>query len=168
MSHALETLINTALNDLGFELVRLRFTGTGKHATLQVMTEPQNGHELTIENCTQISRHLSTILDVEDPIKEAYQLEISSPGMDRPLTREHDFNRFAGEDIKITLKQTRDGQKRYKGQLKGKNEHGLIQLETETGPLNFTFDEIEKAQIDISKNSNLFAPKQHNDHNKEG
>ena len=95
----LEQLIEPALADLGFECVRIRYVGgAGKSARgqLQIMAEPADLREMTVEDCAIISRHLSAVLDVEDPISDAYQLEISSPGMDRPLTRQKDFARFAG------------------------------------------------------------------------
>jgi ribosome maturation factor RimP len=147
----LEQLIEPALADMGFELVRIRYTGgTGKSARgqLQIMAEPVDLREMTVEDCAAISRHISAVLDVEDVIKDAYQLEVSSPGMDRPLTRPKDFERFAGELVKITLKQMLEGQKRYRGRLVGMDEKGIIHIETSTGRVSAAFDEIDTAKID--------------------
>lgn len=147
-------LIEPALADLGFSCVRIRYkAGGGRNARgeLQIMAEPDDAREMTVEDCAQISRHVATVLDVDDPIKEAYTLEVSSPGLDRPLTREQDFTRFSGEMIKVTLQQMRDGQKRYKGRLSGRDDKGLIHLETDTGRISFTFDEIDTAKIDTTE-----------------
>ena len=122
----LEQLIEPALADLGFECVRIRYTvrgGKSVRGQLQIMAEPADLRVMTVEDCATISRHLSAVLDVEDPIADAYQLEISSPGMDRPLTRLKDFSRFSGELVKITLKQMLEGQKRYRGRLVGVDGH---------------------------------------------
>ncbi len=102
---------------------------------------------MTVEDCAKISRHLSAVLDVEDPISDAYQPEISSPGIDRPLTRLKDFQRFSGELIKITLKQMLEGQKRYRGRLAGvDDEGGLFMSETLTGRVSATLDQIDTAK----------------------
>ena len=109
----LEQLIEPALADLGFECVRLRYMGgAGKSARgqLQIMVEPIDLREMTVEDCAKISRHLSAVLDVEDPISDAYQLEISSPGIDRPLTRLKISRVFWRAD-KDTLKQMLEGAK---------------------------------------------------------
>ena len=147
----LEQLIEPALADLGFECVRIRYMGgAGKSARgqLQIMVEPIDLHEMTVEDCAKISRHLSAVLDVEDPIDQAYILEISSPGVDRPLTRETDFTRFAGEQVKVTLLQMQDGQKRFKGRLTGIDREGNITIETRTGRISFAFSDIDSAKLD--------------------
>ena len=97
-------IIEDALADLGFGLVRVQFSGgqTGRNQ-LQIMAEPKEGREMTVEDCQMLSRHISTLLDVDDPIAAAYVLEVSSPGIDRPLTRIEHFERFDGELVKITL-----------------------------------------------------------------
>lgn len=145
----IEKLIEPALSSLGYELVRVRFSGGGQtsRATLQIMAEPSDGREMDVEDCAEISRHLAALLDVEDPITDAYLLEISSPGIDRPLTKEAHFTRFAGEMIKLTTTQPFEGQRRFKGRLTGV-EDGLIRVETTTGRLSVRFDEIESAKID--------------------
>ena len=110
-------VIAPALTNLGFDLVRIQFGGTP--ATLQVMVEPSDLSELTIDTCADISRAISTLLDVANPINSKYMLEVSSPGINRPLTRLEDFSRFAGHEIEIELRQRVDGQKRFRGTLVG-------------------------------------------------
>ncbi len=150
----LQQLIEPALADLGFVCVRIRYSGAGGAAArgqLQIMAEPEDLREMTVDDCARISRHLSAVLDVDDPIKDAYLLEISSPGMDRPLTRPADFTRFSGELVKITLKFMQDGQKRFRGRLSGLDAEGRIILDTATGRAIFDFDDIEVAKIDPSE-----------------
>ena len=152
VSEKLNQIIEQTLTDLGFALVRVRFSGVGAdgkvRSQLQIMAEPIESREMTVEDCTLISRQLAAVLDVEDPISEAYQLEVSSPGMDRPLTRPEDFIRFAGELAKVSLLQSRNGQKRFHGRLGGVDEDNIIHLDTGTGRVSFAFDEIDTAKID--------------------
>ena len=152
VSEKLNQIIEPTLSDLGFALVRVRFSGVGAdgkaRSQLQIMAEPIESREMTVEDCTLISRQLAAVLDVEDPISEAYQLEVSSPGMDRPLTRPEDFIRFAGELAKVSLLQPRNGQKRFRGRLGGVDEDNIIHLDTGTGRVSFAFDEIDTAKID--------------------
>ena len=152
ISEKLNQIIEPVLTDMGFSLVRIRFSGVGadgkSRSQLQIMAEPIETREMTVEDCAQISSQLATVLDVEDPISEAYQLEVSSPGMDRPLTRPVDFMRFAGELAKVTLLQMRDGQKRFRGRLDGIDENGTIHLDTGSGRVSFTLDEVDTAKID--------------------
>lgn len=112
-------LIAPTLESMGFELVRVRLMGAGGGGSLlQVMTERPDGR-MTIDDCAEISRALSALLDVEDPIAGSYRLEISSPGIDRPLTRAKDFTRWAGHEAKIELKAPIEGRKRFRGRLDG-------------------------------------------------
>lgn len=146
-----EKLITPALLSLGFDCVRIKFSGgsaQAARAALQIMAEPCENRDMTVEDCEAISRHLAAVLDVEDPIDQAYTLEISSPGIDRPLTREADFTRFAGEQIKVTLLQMQEGQRRFKGRLTGIDQTGSITIETQTGRISFAFLDIDSAKLD--------------------
>ena len=96
-------LVEPSLDSMGYDLVRVRVTGSGQ-PTLQIMAERKDRQDMTVEDCANISRNLSAVLDVEDPISESYALEVSSPGMDRPLTRLEDYERFAGFEAKIETK----------------------------------------------------------------
>jgi len=116
------------LGDLGFRLVRVRISGLAG-CTVQVMAERPDG-VMTIEDCQMVSRALSPVLDVADPIDRAYRLEVSSPGIDRPLVRRSDFERFAGHVLKVEMSIARDGRRRYRGELLGREgEAARIRLE---------------------------------------
>jgi ribosome maturation factor RimP len=111
-------LIAPSLEAMGYALVRVRLSGGGR-PTLQIMAERSDGAEMTVDDCADISRAVSALLDVEDPIAGAYVLEVSSPGLDRPLTRPGDFTRFAGHEAKLELSDAIDGRKRFRGRLVG-------------------------------------------------
>lgn len=138
-------MISPTLESMGFELVRVSFSG-GERQILQIMAEREDG-TMTIEGCTEISRAVSALLDVEDPISEAYELEVSSPGIDRPLTRAKDFGRWAGFDAKVELDEAVDGQRRYRGKILG-IEDGVIALQGD-GNEKFTlpFADVRKAKL---------------------
>lgn len=112
------TIIEPSLVAMGFDLVRVALHGSDRPA-LQIMIDRVDGEEITIDDCATASRAISALLDVEDPIDDAYELEVSSPGIDRPLTRPKDFERFAGLEARIELKQAVDGRKRFRGRLLG-------------------------------------------------
>lgn len=144
-------IIEAAIEELGFLLVRVLYSGGAGRNQLQIMAEPREDREMTVEDCQAISRHVSALLDVEDPISDAYTLEVSSPGIDRPLTRLADYERFQGELAKITLCLMQDGRRRFNGRLGGVSETGLVVLETSFGKFEFAFDEIELGRIDPSE-----------------
>ncbi|MGA1613850.1 MAG: ribosome maturation factor RimP [Lutimaribacter sp.] len=113
----LAEIVRPVIEDLGFELVRIRLMG-GETKTLQIMAErPEGGIE--VDQCADISNAVSAVLDVEDPILDAYNLEVSSPGIDRPLTRLKDFDTFEGYDAKLETSELIDGQRRFRGILAG-------------------------------------------------
>ena len=150
-------IIEGAVTDLGYHLVRVQFSGAKSgRAQLQIMAEPVEQREMTVEDCETVSRHVAVLLDVEDPIGDAYVLEVSSPGLDRPLTRIEDYERFNGELAKITLRLMLDGRRRFNGRLAGFDEAGKIILETSFGRFAFAFDEIDSARIDPAE---IFARK---------
>lgn len=110
-------MIEPSLLSMGFLLVRVRFGGS-KRPTLQIMAERPDG-TMTVEDCAEVSRAVSAILDVEDPIASEYVLEVSSPGIDRPLMKLEDYLRFGGYEAKIETSLPVDGRKRYRGRLRG-------------------------------------------------
>ena len=142
-------IIEGAVNELGFSLVRVKFSGgkVGRNQ-LQIMAEPREKREMTVEDCQILSRHISVLLDVSDPIASEYVLEVSSPGIDRPLTRIEDFDRFNGELVKIVLRLMRNGRRRFQGRLTGLSTDSKVGIETGFGRFEFAFDEIESARID--------------------
>jgi len=130
--HGLEAeiaaIVEPALEDLGFRLVRVQITGRdGK--TVQIMAERPDG-SINVDDCESISRQVSPLLDVNDVVSGSYRLEISSPGIDRPLVRPSDFESWAGNEVKIELKELVDGRKRYRGMLEG-YEDGEVRLEVD-------------------------------------
>ena len=144
-THRVEELIAPSLEALGFELIRVRYGGTGR-PTLQIMIERSDRAPLTVDECAAASKSISALLDIEDPIGGAYNLEVSSPGLDRPLTRIGDFQRFAGFEAKIELASPVDGRKRFGGQLLGV-ENGKVQISAEGGMAMVPFAAIKKAKL---------------------
>lgn len=145
-SERLAKLIVPTLEALGFELVRLGMVGGDGTKTLQVMAERSDG-TMSIDDCEEVSRALSALLDVEDPIEDNYRLEVSSPGVDRPLTRLKDFARWEGFEAKLELVLAVDGQKRFRGILAGvEGDEVLLDVE-EHGTLGFAFSMIHKAKL---------------------
>lgn len=141
-----EQIIAPTLDHMGYDLVRVQLSGGRNHARLQVMAERSDQQGMTVDDCADISRAVSALLDVEDPIAGSYDLEVSSPGIDRPLTRERDFVRFAGNEAKIELRQTIDGQRRFRGLLQGV-EDGCAVLATEKGTIRLPVADIDKAKL---------------------
>lgn len=113
-----ERLIAPSLAAMGYDIVRVRLSGSDQ-AKLQIMAERQDRAAMRVEDCAEISRATGAILDVEDPIAGSYTLEVSSPGIDRPLTRLDDFERFAGFEVKLELRTPIDGRRRFRGRLLG-------------------------------------------------
>lgn len=145
---AVRALIAPSLADIGYEVVRVMTIGA-EHATLQIMAERLDEDKMTVEDCASISRTVSAIFDVEDPIIGAYTLEVSSPGLDRPLVRKKDFERYSGLEAKIELYQALNGQRRYSGMLAGYAD-GVVTIVTENGVTNLPFEEIDKAKLIIT------------------
>ena len=144
----LAEILAPVIEDLGFELVRVRLQG-GKTATLQIMADrPEGG--INVDDCADISVAVSATLDVEDPIEDAYHLEVSSPGIDRPLTRLKDFATFEGYDAKLETNQPIDGRKRFRGILAGvEGDEVLLNIE-EAGQIQtigLNFDWLSDAKL---------------------
>jgi len=140
-----ERIIRPSLADMGFDVVRVRLTG-GNRPTLQVMAERADGSGITVSECAEISHAVSALLDVDDPIKGSYVLEVSSPGIDRPLTRAKDFERFAGFDAKIELDRAVDGRRRFRGTLLGTSD-GKVELECEGARVALEIEAIRNAKL---------------------
>ena len=125
----LTKLIEPEVTRLGFDLVRVSLSGT-KYVSLQVMAEDPKTGQLTLDECATISRALSTMLDEVDPIEDEYRLEVSSPGIDRPLTRAKDWTDWAGHEAKVSLTDAIDGRKRFFGIVKGlEGDTALIEVD---------------------------------------
>ncbi|MEM9357537.1 MAG: ribosome maturation factor RimP [Pseudomonadota bacterium] len=126
-------IIEPSIADLGYRLVRVQLMGRADKQTVQIMAERASG-EFTIEDCETISRQVSPLLDAFDPIEEAYQLEVSSAGIDRPLVRRSDFEDWAGYEVKIELKELLDGRRRFRGMIEGFTD-GEIRIEVDLDQL---------------------------------
>ena len=136
------------LKTLGYHLIRVKLINNNKKKILQVMAERIKDKKMDIEDCVFLSKHISTFLEVDDPISSSYVLEVSSGGLARPLTMIDDYESFKDNKAKIVLKENFLGKKTYKGFLKGVDKNGKILLETENNEIKFNFIEIEKANID--------------------
>lgn len=147
MDRKLAELVSGEIEALGFELVRLRFQ-SGKRPILQLMVERPDGG-IEVEECARISTAVSAILDVDDPIDGEYILEVSSPGIDRPLTRLKDFDEWEGWDAKISLDTPIDSQKRFRGIIAGVDGDEVL-LNTEHGTLGLKFSWIADAKLVLS------------------
>ncbi len=142
----LAEIVTPVIEDMGFELVRVRLMGGSKnHKTVQIMAERPGGG-IEVEDCAQISTAVSAILDVEDPIEDAYSLEVSSPGIDRPLTRLKDFDTFEGYEAKLETSQMIDGQKRFKGVLAGVEDDEVL-INIDAGTVGLKFDWLADAKL---------------------
>jgi len=146
-------LAEPVLADLGFRLVRVRISGLSG-TTVQIMAERPDG-TMTIEGCEAVSRALSPVLDVADPIDRAYRLEISSPGIDRPLVRRSDFERNAGANVKIEMAVAVDGRRRFRGVLLGTQGEAAKLRREDAAPGEATevllpMDEMAEARIVLS------------------
>jgi ribosome maturation factor RimP len=141
----LEPLIAPVVEAAGYQLVRLRLMG-GKTKTLQIMAERADGN-MDVEDCAALSRALSDFLDQEDPIEGEYNLEVSSPGIDRPLTRIKDFARWSGHEAKIELTTPdANGRKRFRGKLLGLDGKDVL-FQSDGQQLKFTFANIAEAKL---------------------
>ena len=137
-------LINPLIADMGFELVRLRLM-SNKEITLQIMVARPDGF-INVDECADLSTAISALLDVEDPIIDAYSLEVSSPGIDRPLTRIKDFEEFEGYDAKLETVELIDGRKRFKGILAGTN-GSEIMINVDEGTIGLEFEWLAEAKL---------------------
>ncbi len=141
-------IVQPVIEDLGFELVRVRLM-TGKESTLQIMAQKPDG-SIEVDECATISTAVSAVLDVEDPILDAYTLEVSSPGIDRPLTRLKDFDLWEGNVAKIETTELIDGRRRFKGVLAGiEGDEVLIEIEegAEAVTIGLKFDWLSDAKL---------------------
>ena len=143
----LTDMLSTSLIDMGYEIVRISLQG-GDVKTVQIMAERMDREGMTLSDCEKISRTASAILDVEDLFQNKYMLEISSPGVDRPLVREADYTRFAGSDAKIETVHDINGRKRFKGKILRYDElTHMVHFSFEDQELQIAFSEIAKAKL---------------------
>lgn len=148
MDRRIAEIARPVIEDMGFELVRVRLM-SGKEQTLQIMAQRPDG-TIEVNDCADISTALSAVFDVENPILDAYTLEVSSPGIDRPLTRPKDFEQWSGHVAKIETAELIDGRRRFKGELQGIDEDEiLIEVEDHGDPvtIGLKFDWLTDAKL---------------------
>jgi ribosome maturation factor RimP len=141
---SLRVLLEPAVQALGFELVDTEFSGSGRQAVLRIYIDNPKG--VTVDDCVRVSRQVSAILDVEDPIPGQYMLEVSSPGLDRPMVKREDFQRFAGEIVKIRMSVAVLGRRNFTGRLVG-IEGDTVIVEMDNESFDLPFGDIEKARL---------------------
>ena len=140
----LAEIVGPVIEDMGFELVRIRLQG-GNTPLLQIMADKPDGG-IEVDDCADISTAVSAVMDVEDPIVEAYTLEVSSPGIDRPLTRLKDFENFEGYEAKVETSELIDGRRRFKGTLAGVEEDEVL-ITISEGTIGLKFDWLSDAKL---------------------
>ena len=143
---ALTELIEPEAKALGFALVRVKLLG-GDDLTLQVMAERPETRQLTIDDCAALSRRISDLFDEVDPIEEAYRLEVSSPGIDRPLTRLADFADWAGHEARVNVADPVEGRKQFKAKLAGIDGSTVLLDDPKTGDVRIDFSNIHSAKL---------------------
>jgi ribosome maturation factor RimP len=144
IEESITALLEPAAADLGYRLVRVRLSGL-KRKRLQIMAEREDG-AMRVEDCEALSRAVSPVLDAHDPIRGDYDLEVSSPGIDRPLVRLDDFTRFAGHEAKLETGQMIDGRKRFRGVLKGVEGENVI-FDLPEGEASIPFAWLSEARL---------------------
>jgi ribosome maturation factor RimP len=151
----LRDLLKPAVEGMGYRFVRVKMQGDGPNRTLQVMAEREDG-SMHIDDCAELSRVLSTLLDVEDPIAGEYQLEVSSPGLDRPLAEPEDAERFFGFKAQLETAVPVEGRKRFKGVLRGLDAEGHVLLEgADFGTVAFEWPALAQGRLVVDQDEIL-------------
>ncbi len=142
----LEELLSPVVVSLGYEFVGMEYLPQGKHSLLRIYIDKPDG--VTVDDCSTVSHQVSGVLEVEDPINGHYVLEVSSPGLDRPLFKFEDFERFSGHNVQIRLQIPLDGRRNYKGLLEGVQADGqLVDVAIDDEIISLPWDRIEKARL---------------------
>jgi ribosome maturation factor RimP len=145
----IERLIAPTIEAMGYELVRVALGGGRQSARLQVMAERKDRAPMRVDDCAEISRTISAVLDVEDPIEGAYTLEVSSPGLDRPLTRKGDFDRFKGFEARIESARPIEGRRKFKGRLEGLDGE-TVRIRCDGAEVGVPLADVAKAKLIIT------------------
>lgn len=144
----IDAIIRPTVENMGYALVRIRLQPQRGRQVLQIMAEPSGDvREMTVEDCAEISRHISALMDVEDPISSAYNLEVSSPGIDRPLVTAEDFARFTGYEASVELEWPQDGRKRFKGQIVSVEQNVVALKLDEANTAELNVDDMQQAKL---------------------
>lgn len=143
VSHLWE-LFEPVVEGMGYELIEIEYHPNPNYGVLRLYIDKDSGIE--VDDCSAVSRQISAILDVEDPVPGKFNLEISSPGLDRPLRRLEDFERFAGEEVKVKTSMAFEGQRNFKGRLNGTDDD-LVIIECEDKEVRLPVTAIDKARL---------------------
>ena len=147
MADRIEAMVRPTVEGLGYLLVRVQVSGR-QRLRVQIMAERADDLPMMVDDCAYLSQALSAVLDVEDPIEATYTLEISSPGIDRPLVRLADFDRFIGKEAHVELFRPIDGRRRFRGRLAGtRGERVLLALDGTDGELEVVHADIQRAKL---------------------
>ena len=145
----IEQLIAPTVEGMGFSIVRVQLSG-GDRLRLQVMAERHDGKPMVVDDCADLSRAISAVLDVDDPIAQAYTLEVSSPGIDRPLVRPRDFEAYAGHEARIETSQSVAGRRRFRGRLLGLK-GDAVRVSVEGEEIEVPLSAISKAKLVLTE-----------------
>jgi ribosome maturation factor RimP len=145
LTSRINAIIEPTVIDMGFDLVCTQIKGADR-IQLQIMAERSDGTGMDVADCARLSRAIAALLDVEDPITKAYTLEVSSPGIDRPLIKLNDFVRFVGFDVRVESDHPVDGRRRFKGPIRAVRDE-LVAIETEDGEFEIPYDHIARAKL---------------------
>lgn len=143
----LEEKISPTLEAMGFEVVRVAVTGEGGVRALQIMADRADGSLINIDDCTAISVTLNDVFEADDPLEGAYNLEVSSAGIDRPLTRPKDFDAYAGFEAKLQTRRPINGRKKYRGILEGLTSDDTVNLVVDGESVSLPLSELDRAQL---------------------
>jgi ribosome maturation factor RimP len=141
----LQAMLEPLVESLGYELVLLEFSPHKGSAMVRLFIDAPGG--ITLDDCEKVSREVEGVLDVEDPIPQNYRLEVSSPGLDRPLVKPAHFERFAGSVAKVQLVAPRNNRRKFQGVLKGLKDGRVVLDTADAGTVEFGLDEIERARL---------------------
>ncbi len=144
---SLTELLEPVITAMGYELVGVEFQSGKRQSTVRLYIDAEGG--VGLGDCEAVSHQVSGVLDVEDPIQGAYVLEVSSPGLDRPIFKASDYERFRGERIRLRLRELYDGRRRVRGLLGGLDGEYVVVTEADGGPLRVPLELIEKARLDL-------------------
>ena len=144
LEQRLTEMLGSPIESLGFELWGIEFVRAGKHSTLRVFIDHENG--ITVENCAEVSHQVSSILDVEDPISTEYNLEVSSPGMDRLLFKPSQYEKYLGEQVSLTLRMAVNNRRKYKGVIT-RIEGEMLTLVVDGNEETVAFANIQQANL---------------------
>lgn len=147
--HNLQDMLEPIINELGFDVVRITTIGQ-QNPTLQIMIERKDRTDIVVEDCAKVSRAVSEVLDEKDPIKDQYSLEVSSPGLDRPLTVLEHFQRFVGYEAKLETSSVIDTRKRFAGKIISVDDKNNIHFDMDEKEWVIPYDAIAKAKLVIT------------------